>query len=165
MKITDTHIFFYGSIFSNFFFLPITYKGNRFPTTEHAFMWEKANKFGQEKIANQIKQIPHPSGAKALGRKIPNFDKDFWDKISYDIMVEVNRPKWIKLKSVLELTENKIIVEASPYDKIWGVGLDQTNPKILYESNWKGKNLLGKVIMQLRRENKLENHFIDPLNI
>ena len=165
MKITDTHIYFYGSIFSNFFFLPITYEMQRFPTTEHAFMWKKAMTFGCLDIAQKIKEIPHPRGAKALGREIPNFNPRMWDSMSYDIMLEVNRPKWTKLKDVLELTANRTIVEASPYDKIWGVGLSENDSRILDEANWQGKNLLGKVIMQLREELKFETKFIDPLNI
>lgn len=164
MKITDTHIYFFGGIFSNFFFTPITYKGYRFPTTEHAFMWEKANRFGQIDIAQKIKEIPHPRGAKALGREIPNFNKEFWDNISYDIMLEVNMIKWRKFISVLQLTEDKVLVEASPYDKIWGVGLSEKDPRILDDSQWKGENLLGKVIMECRNNYKKEFGFDDPLN-
>lgn len=164
MRVTKDGIYFWGSIFSNFFFMPIRYKGIKFPTTEHAFMWEKANYFDDKIIANMILDIPHPNGAKSLGREIKNYNDKEWSKVRYDYMLEVNRVKWKMLKDVLVLTENKIIVEASPTDRIWGVGLSQENPKILDQSNWLGENLLGKVIMQIRDELHKNVYFIDPLN-
>lgn len=154
MKITDTHIYFWGSHFSNFFPIEFNYKGYTFPTTEHAFMWEKARFFNDSEIAELILKAEHPNGAKALGRKIKNYDNNQWNEVRFDVMYKVNRSKWQTLKDILIKTGNKIIVEASPMDKIWGVGLSENDPLILDEKNWKGQNLLGKVLMKIRDDFK-----------
>jgi len=153
MKETDTHIYFLGSEFSNWYMCNFTYKDYTFHNSEQAFMWEKANTFKDKESAELILKTPKPNENKQLGRKVKNFDSFVWANVSYDIMRDVNFEKFSQnadLKEFILSTGDKIIVEASPTDLIWGVGLDCDDPKILDEKNWKGKNLLGKVLMEVR---------------
>jgi ribA/ribD-fused uncharacterized protein len=154
MKITDKYVFFWNDLCSNFEFVDIEHKGNVFPTTEHAFMWEKAMFFGDKQIANELLTCKLPGLAKNLGRQVKNFDAGKWDEVCYEAMLVVNRIKWNqpKYKKFLLETEERILVEASPYDRIWGIGMKANEEGIEDEANWKGHNLLGKVLMDVRKE-------------
>jgi len=153
-RITKTHVYFWGdTTFSNWGPSKFRYKGQNFENSEQAFMWEKARVFEDYEIANKILLVDNPSLIKKLGRKVKNFDPAVWDRKSYDIMYEVNMSKYLQnpeLKKILLSTGDKTIVEASPYDKVWGVGLHWNDDKILDESNWDGLNLLGKVLVEVR---------------
>ena len=91
---------------------------------------------------------------KKLGRQIKNFDQKVWDAKKYDIVLRANRYKFRDpiLKKILLDTKNEEIAEASPYDKVWGIGYNTTNADI-NRQHW-GENLLGKVLMQVRSELK-----------
>jgi ribA/ribD-fused uncharacterized protein len=131
------------------------HEGHKFFNSEQAFMWEKAKFFDDYEIAEQLLSESNPKYAKALGRKVKNFDDTMWAVASFPAMIVVNFAKWNSsphLKELLISTHPKKLVEASPFDKIWGVGLAQDNDLILDEKNWKGMNLLGKVLMNVRRE-------------
>jgi len=152
---TPTHIFFWNGEFSNWYssMCRFRYKGITFYNSEQCFMWEKAIYFHDMEMAERIVRTPEPSEAKALGRLVKNFDADAWSEVSYDIMVSIVFEKFNQnhmLKRVLLESENKVLVEASPYDVIWGIGLHYTNEKCLDEANWKGLNLLGKALMEVR---------------
>jgi ribA/ribD-fused uncharacterized protein len=149
-RITDTHHFFWGNAFSNWFGCEIEYKGHTFTNTEQAFMWEKANFFGDTEIAYQILNTPNPSANKALGRKVQNFNAEKWAEVCFQIMIDVNIPKWRKMPEHLLMTGDRIIVEASSEDKIWGIGLAPWDDKVLDEANWNGTNLLGLALMDIR---------------
>ncbi len=149
-RITDTHHFFWGGPFSNWYPCEIKYKGFTFANTEQAFMWEKANHFNDPFVATQILNTPSPHANKALGRQVQGFDAEEWSRVCFQYMVDVNIPKWEILSDFLPMTEKRIIVEASAYDKIWGIGLAPHDDRVLDESNWDGQNLLGKVLMQIR---------------
>lgn len=155
-RITDTHIFFWGSEFSNWYdckYKNIRYKGVTFFNSEQAFMWEKAVFFGDMETAKKIVETPNPKEAKMLGRKVKGFDAQKWSEVSYQIMVDVNYAKYsqnFRLKNTLLETEDKIIVEASPYDQIWGIGMHWDDDDCLDEAKWKGQNLLGKALMEVR---------------
>ena len=154
MRITDNYVFFWNDLCSNFEFVDIEHKGNVFPTTEHAFMWEKAMCFGDKQIANELLTCKLPGLAKNLGRQVKNFDAGKWDEVCYEAMLVVNRIKWNqpKYKEFLLGTGDKTLVEASPYDRIWGIGMKANEEGIEDEANWKGHNLLGKVLMDVRKE-------------
>lgn len=153
---TNTHIYFWNSVFSNFYIIEFEYEGHIFSCTEQAFMWEKARYFGDEEIANEILCTTVPIEAKRLGRMVKNFDEKEWSDVCFQIMYDVNLEKWKKMSELLLSTGSKILVEASPFDKIWGVGLSEYNDLILDENNWKGLNLLGKVLMRVREELVIE---------
>jgi ribA/ribD-fused uncharacterized protein len=99
----------------------------------------------------------HPKTIKALGRQVINFDEKEWDKVKYKIVLNGNYYKFsqnVDMLEALRSTGNKVLVEASPYDKVWGVGLDENNEKIYNPSYWKGENLLGFALMEVRDELK-----------
>ena len=117
-------------------------------------MYHKAMLFNDIDIADQILDSgDDPKAVKALGREVKGFDQSAWDEKKFDIVVEANRLKFRQnenLKKLLLETEGKHLIEASPRDRIWGIGFGKTNaPK--NKHRW-GKNLLGKALMQVRAE-------------
>ena len=94
-----------------------------------------------------------PAKYKKLGRKVRNFDSKVWDEKKYDIVVEGNKAKFSQNPELMEFllsTGDAILVEASPYDKIWGIGLDIETAKEGSVEDWKGENLLGCALMEAR---------------
>ena len=153
MKETNTHIYFWGTEFSNFYICKFNYEGHEFNNSEQAFMWEKARTFQDDNTADLILQTPKPRESKELGKIVKNFQESVWNNVCYEIMKKVNLAKWSQnpnLETKLLSTGNKILVEGSPEDTIWGVGLKYDDPLILNEKNWKGKNYLGRVLMDIR---------------
>jgi ribA/ribD-fused uncharacterized protein len=155
-RITDTHVYFWGDpTLSNWGLAEILWKGKKFHNSEQLFMWEKALCFGDLEIADEILKNSNPSVAKGLGRKIKNYDDLKWAKYRYTVMFEVCLAKFSQndeQREILLNTRDRIIVEASPYDKIWGVGLHWQDDEILDEKNWNGLNLLGKALMEVRNQ-------------
>jgi len=159
MKITDKFVLFFTDkdMFSNFYKEDFEYKGHIFERSEQAFMWQKAIYFGDYEIANEILKSTHkhPKHAKALGRKVKNFDDKAWNKVRYSIMKDVVRHKVNQSQTIqtfIKQHKDKTFVEASPFDAIWGVKLSENNDKILDPSNWNGQNLLGKIYNELKME-------------
>ena len=116
-------------------------------------MVRKARLFGDEPSANLILNTATPNEAKALGRKIQGFSEDLWLAHREEIVFTGNLAKFSQhssLKQFLLDTGETILVEASPTDTIWGVGLAQDNPLICDPSSWKGLNLLGFALMKVR---------------
>lgn len=128
-------------------------------TTEQYMMASKALLFGDEETYREIMEAEGPDRYKKLGRRVCNFDPDVWDDRKYDIVVEGNKAKFsqnLELMEFLLSTGDAILVEASPYDKIWGIGLDIETAKEGSVEDWKGENLLGCALMETRdwlREN------------
>ena len=125
----------------------------KFPTTEHLFMWLKAVYFKDYACAKRIENTDSPQEAKDLGRTVWGFKADAWTKVSYEMMFITNLIKYLQnpdLAQKLKETGTLVLVEANERDAIWAVGLYEDDPRILDEKNWKGLNLLGKVLMQVR---------------
>lgn len=153
MKETSTHIYFWGSIYSQWAKTAFSDGVNHFTTAEQFMMHSKSLLFGDTVIANQIIKTNNPKEQKALGRKVSGFNEDIWNKQKLEIVIKGNLLKFSQnpeLKRQLLSTGNKILVEGSPYDLVWGVGLKWDDPLILNESNWRGENLLGKALMIVR---------------
>lgn len=155
MRVTDTLVLFWGDddIFSNFHPATFVYKGKSFPSSEHAFMWHKAVFFNDKVIANEILLADTSLKAKRLGREVANFDASLWDSVSEVVMYDVNYEKYTQNTMLLEgllVTRGKLLVEASPFDKIWGIGLGEDHPNVLDPSKWLGENKLGNVLTRLR---------------
>ena len=90
---------------------------------------------------------------RGIGRKIKGFNQDVWDKHKYDIVYKGNYAKFSQneaLRSFLEHTEDKVLVEASPFDEIWGIKMSMDNLDINNPEKWNGQNLLGFVLMDVR---------------
>lgn len=124
-----------------------------YPTAEHFMMAEKARLFGDESTLRQILQAPHPGAAKALGRQVQGFDESLWVQQRFDIVVRGNLAKFAQdkvLKSYLLNTEDKVLVEASPTDTIWGIGLAADDRQVDNPTQWRGANLLGFALMKVR---------------
>jgi hypothetical protein len=103
-----------------------------------------------------IMDEPHPDKQKALGRGIKNWDNDLWATMRYDVVLKGNQLKFSQnpeLKEwLLSFHKQTLFAEASPWDKVWGIGLAANNPKALNIYKWEGLNLLGLVIQQVRRD-------------
>lgn len=154
---TDTHLYFLRGVLSNFEKCYIKYKGHLFATTEQAFMWEKAIFFNDHESASKILKEENPAKAKKLGREVKNFDDSKWSKVCYEVMYKINFEKYFqntRLKNILLNTGDKMIIEANPKDTRWGIGLSAEDDRVLDESQWQGENLLGKVLMEVRKELK-----------
>lgn len=90
---------------------------------------------------------------KKLGRKVRNYDDVTWKEKRFDVVVKGNIAKFSqneKLQNFLLSTGDKILVEASPKDTVWGIGLDESSPEAIQPSKWKGDNLLGFALMEVR---------------
>lgn len=157
MRITDTHVYFYSSkqCFSNWHRCSITDPKTNivFANSEQIYMWYKADYFGDIDTRDKIANTPDPRENKELGRQVKNYIDLEWNRVRLDNMIYVNKLKFNQNESFrneLINTGKRILVEASPYDTIWGVGLSEDDYLILHEKNWKGLNLLGIALMEVR---------------
>lgn len=154
MKITDKYVFFWGGVFSNFYQpCKITFLNNTFNCSEQFFMWLKAKEFGDNEIAEEILKTTNPKDAKKLGRKVKGFDSEKWDKVKKAYMFFVCSLKFQQNPELLEELlkyRAQTFVEASPFDDIWGIKMSEDDEGIENEENWKGQNLLGKVLTEIR---------------
>ena len=127
-----------------------------FGNSEAAFMWYKARFFGDAEAMDALKDTTlHPRESKDIGGRVRGYDEKAWECVRFGYMVYVNYLKFSQnqdLKEQLLATGDKILVEASPYDKIWGIGLAEGEPdEVLSDTkNWKGRNLLGEALMKVR---------------
>jgi ribA/ribD-fused uncharacterized protein len=157
MDLTNKRIYFWRGIFSQWAKCDIydDILGITFNCAEQSMMWHKANTFKDEEAKEKILKVKDPREHRAIGRSIKNYDDKVWGEVRYDIVAATNYAKFsqkTEWKELLIYTDGYELVEASPYDRIWGVGLGEDNPEILDKKNWQGENLLGKAIMQARDE-------------
>lgn len=144
--------FFYGGVLSNFHRTRIVDEnGHEFFCSEQKFMYDKAMTFKDEEAALKILEITDdPSECKKYGRQVKDFDQKVWDEVKYDIMYRANYLKYSQSENLLEylasLHEYEL-VEASPYDRIWGIGYNSYDA-MNNIPNW-GQNLLGKILTDL----------------
>jgi ribA/ribD-fused uncharacterized protein len=134
---------------------PFVVEGVNYATAEHYMMVEKARLFGDEGIIPSILHAETPKEAKALGRKISGFDNAVWLENRVPIVTSGNLAKFSQ-KAVLQRflleTVDRVLVEASPVDAIWGIGLAEEEPQATIPSQWKGLNLLGFALMDVREQ-------------
>lgn len=160
-KIHGNYVAFWTSIFSNYYPCLIDAYGEVWFSSEQFFMWLKAKYFGDEETALAIVNAQTPSFAKRLGREVKNFDETKWSEVRYEKMYEAVYNKFSQNEHLLqELLSDKYkdkhFVEGSPYDRIWGVGIRWTDKAIADKNNWKGENLLGAVLDDVREKLKME---------
>ncbi|MBP8000660.1 MAG: NADAR family protein [Chloroflexi bacterium] len=127
--------------------------GVRYATAEHYMMAEKAQLFGDEDVREKIIAAAHPSLAKNLGRAVQGFTQTTWEQHRFDIVVQGNIAKFGQnptLKTFLLNTVTRILVEASPMDRIWGIGWSENDPQAQNPEQWRGLNLLGFALMNVR---------------
>lgn len=133
---------------------PFTIDGITYCCAEQWMMTSKARLFLNNKaLETKILKTKDPKAVKALGREVRNFDKNTWNENKVEIVKRGNIAKFSQnpdLKEYLLSTGNKVLVEASPYDDIWGVKLAARDKAILNPNNWIGENLLGFILMEVR---------------
>lgn len=132
-----------------------TVDGVVFATAEHYMMWRKAMLFDDPASAERILAASHPHKAKALGRDVVGFDEAVWEKARFDIVVDASRAKFGQLTDLgdyLRGTGDRVLVEASPRDRIWGIGLAAGDERASQPDAWRGLNLLGFALMKARAE-------------
>lgn len=163
------YVFFWGhqvtnsiskTCFSQWYDAPFTEDDVQYMTAEHYMMAEKAKLFEDTDCYQKIIHAKNPGEAKALGRTVKYFDDETWVANRFDIVVRGNLLKFSQnptLGDFLVNTGKRVLVEASPVDKVWGVGLAADNPNIENPNNWKGLNLLGFALMEVREQLKMIN--------
>lgn len=146
-------VFFYGGAFSQFYKTVFVVDGVRFSCAEQFMMYNKAVMFDDMHAANEIMKEERPFMMQKWGRTVQNFDQGLWDVHKLAIVTKGNLAKFSQnasLQQKLLSTGENIIAEASPYDKIWGIGMDVQKAKKSPKKEWPGHNLLGKALMDVR---------------
>lgn len=152
MRQTEHYVFFFGreDIYSNWYEAPFEFHGVRFNCVEQFMMYSKAMLFGDQEVAQRILATTDPKSQKALGRAVKNFDQATWNSKCVSIVAVACREKFFQNRRLLRAlldTGTRELVEASPYDKVWGIGLSATSPDAENPEKWPGQNLLGKALM------------------
>ena len=154
MKTTNKYVFFWNGFLSQWHLCQFNDEsGQEFSCAEQYMMFEKAALFHDTETAKKILNTESPREQKALGRKVENFNPELWETRKKIIVYRGNLFKFVqneRLLSRLTDTGNRTIVEASPYDKIWGIGMHEDDNGIENPKNWKGENLLGEILTTLR---------------
>lgn len=161
MRTTDHHTFFFSArdVFSNWYAAPFTLQGHQFGCVEQAMMWGKATIFGDHATAAKVLASPDPKDQKALGRQVKPYVDEIWAQRRTRIVYAACHAKFTQNPALLQAlmdTGDTQLVEASPYDRIWGIGMGENAPGVDDEANWRGQNLLGKVLTRLRDNLRLE---------
>lgn len=159
----DDFVFFWAGPFSNWHLAPFTTKitdtfGEEHVITvncaEQAMMLWKAALHGDIQTWNKILKAKHPAEQKKLGRQVVNFNDELWAAERLKLAEVYLYDKYTQsdsLKQILLDTGNRTLVEASPYDPVWGIKMGMNNyPDILNPALWKGQNLLGVALMNVR---------------
>ena len=151
---TDDTIYFWGGIFSQWYGAHFKEDDVTYTSNEQYMMAKKAETFNDKESYETIMETNSPLKQKAIGRKVKNYIDKVWADKRYDVVVQANYLKFTQnqdLKTLLlEDTNGREIVEASHEDPIWGIGLAPHDDRVLDKSKWKGQNLLGKAIMDVR---------------
>jgi ribA/ribD-fused uncharacterized protein len=143
------------SPFSQWYPSSFVVDGVTYACAEQFMMASKARLFGDDETAQAILAATTPREHKALGRQVKNFDEATWLRERERIVYTGSRAKYTQspeLRALLLATAGTRLVEASPYDRVWGIGLDASDPAATDPSRWRGLNLLGEVLTRLREE-------------
>lgn len=139
--------------FSQWYPAPFVVDAITYPTAEHFMMAAKARLFGDEKTARIALEASHPAEAKKAGRLVKGFVESVWEEHRFGIVVTANQAKFSQnpaLRDVLVATKARVLVEASPSDRIWGIGLAAADARAGNPLEWSGLNLLGFALMAAR---------------
>jgi hypothetical protein len=138
---------------SQWFELPFVVDGISYKTAEHWMMAQKALLFGDEAAFQAIITAKTPAQAKEYGRMVEGFEEERWVAHRFEIVKQGNVHKFSQhptFAQYLRRTGNRVLVEASPVDAIWGIGLPSDAEEIENPRTWKGLNLLGFALMEVR---------------
>lgn len=140
-------------VLSQWYEAPFVIDGVTYPTAEHWMMAEKARLFGDDAALGRILAAGNPGAAKAAGRTVRGFDEGAWTAARWDIVVRGNHAKFGQNpdhRAYLAGTGDRVLVEASPLDRVWGIGLAPDDPAAENPELWRGLNLLGFALMEAR---------------
>ncbi|MEU0669555.1 NADAR family protein [Streptomyces lavendulocolor] len=132
---------------------PFTVDGVEYATAEHWMMASKARLFGDTDAERQAVEAPNPALAKKAGRLVRGFDETAWKRERFGIVVRGSEHKFAsdpRLRAFLLSTGDRVLVEASPVDRVWGIGLAADDPRAQSPAQWRGLNLLGFALMDAR---------------
>lgn len=156
---TEQFTFFWGGPFSQWAKAQFTDdRGITYNCAEQFMMAHKALLFGDNIRYGGIMSTSDPKLQKIHGRKVLNFDADQWNKVARQIVIQGNLLKFSQnpeFKAALMKTAGTTLVEASPYDKIWGIGLRENDPRAQNRETWQGTNWLGEALTEVRERLKL----------
>lgn len=153
----------YGCL-SQWYASPFTLEGFCYATAEQYMMAKKALLFHDYEIFDQILNEEDPQKCKRLGKKVQGFKGQIWDRCKEEIVYTANMAKFsqnYEIQSILLSTGQATLAEASPYDRIWGIGLGANDPMAKDPLHWKGENLLGHVLERVRYEIALRNQVLE----
>lgn len=145
--------FFWSGPFSQWHRSPFQIDGTLYVTAEQYMMAGKARLFGDDDALARILATDEPREQKALGRRVRGFEEARWNAAARDIVFTGNRAKFTTHRDLLQLlleTEGTMLVEASPLDTVWGIGMAADNPAARDRASWQGANWLGEVLTRLR---------------
>jgi ribA/ribD-fused uncharacterized protein len=146
--------------FSNFYETTFTLDDIEYKSAEHAFQAIKAKTFGDEEMFAKILKAKSAQSAKSFGKKVKDFKEDVWNAKKEDTMRAILRAKFtqnLELRKQLLNTEDKVLANADARDKYWGIGTSASTAIAKDPKKWKGENLLGKLLMEIRTELKAES--------
>ena len=139
--------------FSQWWPIEFEVNGCLYNCAEQYMMAEKARLFNDMVSCKEIMSTNDPSEIKRLGRDVQGYDDALWNAHRFEAVVRGNVAKFSQdeeLTNFLLSTGDKIIVEASPLDTIWGIGLDENSADAINPLLWRGTNLLGFALMEAR---------------
>ncbi|MFE0820250.1 NADAR family protein [Streptomyces sp. NPDC058847] len=132
---------------------PFTVAGVEYATAEHWMMAGKARLFGDAEAERRVLAAEHPAEAKKAGRLVRGFDEAVWERERFSVVVEGSVHKFASdpaLRGFLLGTGDRVLVEASPVDRVWGIGLAADDEAATDPERWRGPNLLGFALMAAR---------------
>ncbi|MFF4835622.1 NADAR family protein [Streptomyces sp. NPDC001315] len=138
---------------------PFVVDGVEYATAEHWMMAGKARLFGDAEGERRVLAAGHPSQAKKAGRLVRSFDEAIWERERFRIVVEGSVHKFTAdaaLRDFLLGTGDRVLVEASPVDRVWGIGLAADDEAAADPERWRGPNLLGFALMAARERLRAE---------
>ena len=158
------YVFFWGhrpprdglisaACFSQWYAAPFSAGGAAYPTAERYMMAEKARLFRDLDAAERVLAAGSPGAAKSIGREVRGFIEAEWALHRFAVAVAGNLAKFRQhpeLGAFLAGTNKRVLAEASPVDRIWGIGLESDDPRASDPSEWQGLNLLGFALMEVR---------------
>jgi hypothetical protein len=154
---SEKFTFFYGGMASQWAPSPFVIGEVEYNCAEQWMMAEKARLFGDADALKIIMASDNPKVQKATGRLVKGFDKAIWEANMKVIVYRGNMAKFTQNQDYLEWlfsTDGTTLVEASPWDNIWGIGLDSNDPRALDRTTWLGTNFLGEIVTQVREDLK-----------
>jgi ribA/ribD-fused uncharacterized protein len=152
---SEQFTFFWRGPFSQWHRSSFTVDDITYCTAEQFMMAAKARLFGDSSTERKILRAVSPKEQKALGRAVTPFDEDKWNSVARDLVYQGNHAKFSQnsdLKELLIATQGTTLVEASPFDQVWGIGLAEDDPRALKIETWNGKNWLGEVLTKVRED-------------